>query len=179
MRRFGVMELSNERISQLIATGLKACGYRFQEDRDAADGENMFLMAKGKKIADFIDFEPELMVISPKIAAGGFAGKGRSLRCKYAIVPGEGASAVTPFLRPGCVLSYGLSTRDTITVSSMDLRSIVLSLQREMVTMDGKVLEQQEIPLSAGSSDPRSVMAASGALMLLGVPPKLLRGELS
>mgnify|MGYP000026848776 CR=1 FL=1 len=49
------------------------------------------------------------------------------------------------------------------------------ALQRELVTVQGQVVERQEFPwrLSPGAS-PQAALAVAGALLLLGIPPEQL-----
>ena len=55
-----------------------------------------------------------------------------------------------------------------------------MALQRELVTLAGTVLDQQELvlPFPAGLS-PMPYLAAMGVLLLLGVPPEELMGSSS
>lgn len=73
-----------------------------------------------------------------------------------------------------------MSPRDTITMSSINDTQTVIALQRELVTLDGTVLERQELPLRRralhGSAD--DLMAAVGGLLILGVSPERLTGQL-
>ena len=68
--------------------------------------------------------------------------------------------------------------RDSLTISSRERDTLWAALQRELVTVDGRVVEQQEFPVSLGQGEEElSALAAAGALILLGVPPeKLGRG---
>ena len=46
---------------------------------------------------------------------------------------------------------------------------------RELVTVEGRVVERQELPLRLPDHmSPLPVLAAAGALLLLGVPPEEL-----
>ena len=74
-------------------------------------------------------------------------------------------------------MSYGTSPRDTLTFSSLEGDRLCLAVQRELVTLGGAVVEQQELvlPFSTGAS-PLPFLAAAGTLLLLGVPPEELPG---
>ena len=70
-------------------------------------------------------------------------------------------------------ISYGLSPRETITISSLNEECAVISLQRELVTLAGQVLEQQELPkIPLMNASPEHVMTVTGTLLLAGVPPE-------
>lgn len=72
------------------------------------------------------------------------------------------------------VVSYGLASRDTLTLSSLDPQRPCLALQRELVTLTGTCLEPQEIPLPARfpSLSPQHLLAWAGTCLLLGIPPE-------
>jgi hypothetical protein len=115
---------------------------------------------------------PDLLVVS------GERGRRREQipkgRCGILLVPGTAAD-MTATLRSSCVISYGMSKKDSVTLSSIDEDSLVLSLQRELPTLQGRPLERQDIPVRCfpgGKAD--DVMASVAALLLLGVPPEEL-----
>jgi hypothetical protein len=49
----------------------------------------------------------------------------------------------------------------------------MLTLQRDIVTLDGRRLERQEIPLPP-TSHPEKTLAAAGALLITGCSPEEL-----
>ncbi|MCL1807494.1 MAG: hypothetical protein FWG31_07315 [Oscillospiraceae bacterium] len=70
-------------------------------------------------------------------------------------------------------VTYGLGAQNTVTLSSRSGDGWLLSLQRDIVTLDGKRLERQEIPLPP-LSKPEIALAAAGALLVVGCPPDKL-----
>lgn len=70
---------------------------------------------------------------------------GRTVRCRTLLVPGDCSPAQLACVRAENVISYGLSHRDSLTLSS--LRSPVLCVQRALPRPDGGVVEPQEFPL--------------------------------
>lgn len=115
---------------------------------------------------------PDLLVIA------GERGKRReqiqSGRCGILLVPGTAAD-MTAMLRSSCVVSYGMSKKDSVTISSIDKDSLVLSLQRELPTLLGRPLERQDIPIRCfPGAKADEVIASVAALLLLGVPPEEL-----
>ena len=110
--------------------------------------------------------------LSPR---GGGRGPRRGPPCRAGLVPGEGGGALGE-LRAASAVSYGLSPRDSLTLSSREGERLWCALQRELVTLDGAVVERQEFPvLPPPALEPLSALAAAGALLLLGVPPERLR----
>ena len=80
--------------------------------------------------------------------------------------------------RPGqapMTVSYGPSPRDTITFSSLTPAALVLALQREVVTLDGRRVERQELPVPLWRT-PADTLAWAGTLLLAGADPGDLMG---
>lgn len=116
---------------------------------------------------------PALLVVSP-----GAAQKGLELpaACRTVLLPGD-AGNLLKGLRAASAVSYGASPRDSLTISSREEGVMWAALQRELVTVDGRVVERQEFPLPLpGAGGALSALAVAGALLLLGVPPEDLRG---
>lgn len=115
---------------------------------------------------------PALLVVSPRAAERGLP---LPERCRTVLLPGE--LDATP-LRAASAVSYGVSPRDSLTISSReDGTTLWIALQRELVTVDGRIVERQEFPLALKPEEQElSALAAAGALLLLGVPPEKLSG---
>lgn len=114
---------------------------------------------------------PALLVVSPRAAARG---DGRPERCRMALLPGD-TTLPGWDLQAASAVSYGSGPKNTLTLSSREGRKLWLALQRELVTIQGQVVDRQEFPwmLDHGAS-PQSALAVAGALLLLGVPPEQL-----
>lgn len=114
---------------------------------------------------------PALLVISPEAVARRMA---LPWACRTVLLPGD-AGAVLHSLRAASAVSYGASPRDSLTISSRERGRLWAALQRELVTVDGQVVERQEFPIPfVGKRGELPALAATGALLLLGVPPETL-----
>lgn len=112
---------------------------------------------------------PALLVISPRAAARGLR---MPRQCRTVLLPG-GTGGVLP--QAASAVSYGTSPRDSITISSREGDILWAALQRELVTVDGQVVERQEFPLALEpGQEELPALAAAGALLLLGIPPEEL-----
>ena len=109
----------------------------------------------------------DLLIVSP--GASGWAGAG-ALHCRTALLPG-GRAALTRLLPAGTVLSYGASSRNTLTLSSLDGARASVAVQREFITLDGRAVERQELILPCGGRSPDLLLAQAGAALLLGRLP--------
>ena len=112
---------------------------------------------------------PALLVVSPRAAQ---LERPLPAACRTLLLPGEVRQLPRGF-RAASAVSYGPSPRDSLTISSRGERRLWAALQRDVVTVDGQVVERQEfsVPLE-GEENVMPVLAAVGALLLLGVPPE-------
>ena len=116
---------------------------------------------------------PALLVVSPRAALRGPI----AAACRTALLPGDPPLPELE-LQAASAVSYGAGPRNTLTISSRTGDRLWMALQRELVTVQGQVVERQEFPLPLGP-DGRAMsdLAVAGALLLLGVPPEELEGE--
>ena len=115
--------------------------------------------------------KPELLVVAPGIRLTREMGL---LECGTVLLPGEGMHQMES-VRARNAVSYGLSGRDTITLSSREQGRVWVAVQRELVRVDGTVLERQEAAVRAPADmDTMQVLALTGALLLMGVDPEEL-----
>lgn len=118
---------------------------------------------------------PALLVVSPKAARRGLR---LPRSCRTVLLPGWLGEDME--LQAASAVSYGPSPRDSLTISSREGDQLWAALQREIVTVDGRVVERQEFPLALEPGDGAlPALAAAGALLLLGVPPEELGHPLS
>ena len=103
---------------------------------------------------------PDLLIVSPALAD---CPPRRELRAAVALLPGRMAA---PSLRARCAVTYGMSPRDTLTLSSFGPEGAVLAVQREVMTVSGAILERQELTIPGGK-DPERLLAVYGAMLLL------------
>jgi len=82
-------------------------------------------------------------------------------------------------IRAGSTVSYGLSGRDTLTLSSWEEGRMWVAVQRELVRLDGTVLDRQEVEIRVpkGMTRAPGTLAAVGALLLMGVEPGEIKIE--
>ena len=119
----------------------------------------------GAHPADFPATSPDLLCVTAD--AVGWAGAA-AITCGVLLLPGAAGQLVRS-LRCGCAISYGTSPKDTLTLSSLEGDQICLALQRELSTLDGAAVEEQEwvLPFPTGW-DTMDYLAAAGSLLVLG-----------
>ena len=121
---------------------------------------------RGRHPAELTVGTLDLLVVSPR--ATGWAGAG-SVNCRLILLPGSAAPLARGMHVEGAV-SYGAGARNTITLSSLKENTVCLAVQRELVTVNGTIVERQELvlPYPTGQQSPDLFMARVGALLLLG-----------
>ncbi len=85
--------------------------------------------------------------------------------CRIAVLPGQ-----TPLpVRASCVLTYGLSSKESVTISSMDETKLALALQRDLINVKGERVERQEflVPRLHGFTR-EEILALWGGLLAVG-----------
>lgn len=112
----------------------------------------------------------ELIVISEK-AEADFKLRGTA-KCRTLLIP--------DIYEKNCIdaeniIRYGMSSHDTLTFSSIGSKECVLSIQKEISSSSGKIIERQDFPIKRklGMSND-TFLALLGTLLILGVPPELL-----
>ena len=85
--------------------------------------------------------------------------------------PPGGLSALTRALPADTVLSYGPSSRNTLTLSSLDGGRVSVAIQREFVALNGRAVERQELVVPSDGRPPDLLLAEAGAALLLGLLP--------
>ncbi len=107
----------------------------------------------------------DLLIVSP--IAVGWTEKA-TIYCRTVLLP-DSAGPLARSLLADRVVSYGLSPRDTITLSSLEGNHICVAVQRELIRLDGGVVERQELilPRREGQS-PEVLLAQAGLRLLLG-----------
>lgn len=88
------------------------------------------------------------------------------LRARSLLLPGDSAPGFALSESASQVIGYGFSPRDTLTLSSLEGR--ILCLQRSVFTLDGTLLEPQELPLPAALDrlPAEQALLAAGLLLL-------------
>jgi hypothetical protein len=90
-----------------------------------------------------------------------------AVRCRCALVAGDCPAEKLELLRAETVIPYGLSPRDSLTLSS--LREPVLCVQRTLTRPDGEIIEPQEFPLPSLPAPAEELLPLLG-LWLLQMP---------
>ena len=100
-------------------------------------------------------------------------------RCRLLLLPGSAAPLVRGDTAT-CAMSYGTSPKDSLTFSSLGGHQLSISIQRELLTVDGQTIERQELQVQRLEGvDPLLQLACAGLLLLLATPPQHLHSRMA
>lgn len=106
----------------------------------------------------------DLLALTP---AGLLRTKRGLVRCRILLLPGGCPLELAAQVHAERVITYGLSSRDSLTLSSLE--APVLCVQRTLPRPDGGVVEPQEFPLSNLPAPAEELLPLLG-LRLLQMP---------
>ena len=113
------------------------------------------------EIADLLVIAPDFQKDDPP-----------DIACGALLVPGY-LSRLAGKVKTNQVVSYGISPKNSLTLSSLGEREICLAIQRELITLSGDCLPCQELLLPhGGCTAPYHLLACAGIQLLLDVPPQ-------
>jgi len=153
-----VLEAQTGMVTALIRDGLVA------EDR----GDSV-VITRGERL-DLFEGAYDLFIVSePNLKIHGDCPE---ISCRALLAPGDAPPQALGGISSKWVVSYGLSGKDSITVSSLERDTAVLALQRELMTLGEEVVERQEIPVCVPDGlDSQGIMAVYGGLLIMGIMP--------
>jgi len=135
--------------------------------RTLGSGDNVIILGTSR-VEDIGQRTCELVVVSP-----GFARSAElcdNLSCGTLLTP-DGLFFSPP--GAGCVVTYGMSSRSNLTLSSVGTEHCLMSVQRDITTTAGNIVERQELSV-ASSGDNDATLAAAGGRLLLGLSQPLV-----
>lgn len=124
-------------------------------------------MTTFSSVRDLKSAHPDILLVMP----GADIGADNPVACGVLLLPGD-ADIPPGACDAGCVVTYGMSPKNTVTYSSIGEDACVVALQRELVTVGRDVLERQEIKIGGGMR-PDLLLAAASAALVLGLPVEM------
>ncbi|HHT17180.1 MAG TPA: hypothetical protein GXZ77_05660 [Papillibacter sp.] len=122
-----------------------------------------FVLHAAEKSEDVVG-SPDVLLVSPGCTAADLTAP---VTCGTLIFPGDAQLPASQF-RADCVVTYGMSPRNTVTYSSIAEDSCVVAVQREIKSFGGRKVESQELRVPGGLH-PDTLLAVSAAALVLGV----------
>jgi len=170
---FTVYDNESHALCSLIKNGLKtqgiACVLWDERKNQSLRAANPFIALLAAGTADGSRFiNPDAVIISTDAAFY----PNETVNCKKAVLPGGFPADCLDRIHAESIVTYGMGESDSLSVSAMQVKP-VLSLRREIVSLDGIVSEIQEIPLHAHVFPEFGlVMAATAAFLISGIPAR-------
>jgi hypothetical protein len=158
-----VLEKENEKIAEAIVSAI----------RNAPVSKEASILISHSDHDEFLETSADidLLVISPNAHLSGKS----ALKAKCILLPGTLLESLC-CVASEYVITYGMSPRDTLTISSINEEEVVISMQRELVTLFGEILERQDLPkIPLQQSSPEKILSVTGALLSIGIPFESIR----
>lgn len=129
-------------------------GYAIDGDGEAAEGSAEVLLTSADRIPFFRGFSEGIIILSPDSFGAGceFKRKGFVITSQDVNVPQK--------LRKYPLISCGMSSKNTVTFSSLRQDGGMICLQRRLCTLGGKIVEPQEFPVKRGGFSTLAIFTA-------------------
>ena len=162
MNKLTVLEVSGGNIGELISEKLRKL-------RDSGG----FIPTSVSGLPSMENgLRPDLLIIPGRAERRGLSIPPTG-SCGILLMPGS--TDAPDGLKAAKVVSYGMSAKCCVTLSSIGETRSMLTIRRELPTLSGAVLERQELPVRhSARAEPEDTIAFSAALLILGASPEML-----
>lgn len=134
------------------------------EESDEKIGERFF---KDEQIQLVESDKADLLLVTEKAVGNKLPVK--KIQAKIALLPGDFCSDIYQNIHADCIITYGLSSKNSVTISSIDEDELLVSIQRELLNIADKVIEQQDFPVETiPELDAVQTLAVTAARLLFG-----------
>jgi len=134
---------------------------KYYKETETRSGHVNFRQAEYSEITD----KPDMLVITES-GAKKAPPAGKKIRCGILLMPGD----MDPdFIKADNTVRYGLSERDSVSLSSIKSRECVMAIKNEINALNGRKLEVQEIKIQRkGGMNLMDLMASDACVLLMG-----------
>jgi len=179
MLTVAVLHAEKSNFSELILRSFQNANYsvvfasrKFAYEQVNEGKQSVFILS-ADNMQYFIKCKPDIFTAEPTSQNLLYGGK---IACRSAVLYGEDACYFAESVISERVITYGMSPKDTVTVSSA-VDKMTLALQREIITLSGETVEMQEIGIPVETnSDPNRLMASVCIQILSGTKPTEISG---
>ena len=171
----GIYQNKNSSFSDIICTSLshfgvktKQCANEKEPDISTdANSLSVYSVECAALLPDHLDI---------CILESGYEKSNSFPQANTVIVPDICSVSTINQLNPKSVITYGLSCKNTVTVSSLIQSKLVISVQREIVSLEKKRIVEQEFSIDLkNSSQIEALLASVSLLLLLDVPIETIK----
>lgn len=109
--------------------------------------------------------KPDILLITES-GSGKAPPSGKAVRCRILLLPDNMESG---FIEADEKVVYGMSAKDSVTMSSIKDKDCVLEIRREIFDIGGRKIEPREIKaIRKGGMSPMDLMASAACAILMG-----------
>ncbi len=166
----GIYQKKNSSFSDIICTSLSQFGVDItlrtndKENRFLDDNNSLSVYA-----VECVALLPDHLDIC--ILESGYEKSNSFPQADTVIVPDICSVSTINQLNPKSVITYGLSCKNTVTVSSLIQRKLIISIQREIVSLSRNRIIEQEFSIDLkDSSQIEALLASVSLLLVLDIP---------
>lgn len=172
---YTILSDNENKLTHTLSAALEACGFDVlpvcagaPKRREKTWDRQIALVSEDEEGCIRM-LHPHMVIVPPALPPEAYAYR-PAVRCAAAVLPGSLRAEIAGKIDAKCLVTYGMSSKDTITVSSAK-DTLMLSVQRELIDLSGKRTEIQEIRLHPLFQENQEyIMAAAGVLLLSGIP---------
>lgn len=171
----GIYQNKNSSFSDIICTALSQFGVKIRqctnekEPNLSTDGN--FLSVYSVECAALLPDHLDICILE-----SGYEKSNSFPQADTVIVPDICSVSTISQLNPKSVITYGLSCKNTVTVSSLIQNKLIISVQREIVSLEKKRIVEQEFSIDVkDSSQIEALLASVSLLLLLDVPIETIK----
>lgn len=152
----GIYQNTGSKFSNILTSALCSCGHRISKCHN--DGAiSVYTAECASMLPDYLDV---------CVLESGHKKSESFPQAHTVIVPDICSVSTITQLNPKSVITYGLSCKNTVTVSSLVDTRLIISIQREIVTASGKRTGEQEFAVELSNVNQIEAVLASTALLL-------------
>lgn len=162
----GIYQNNDSSFSDIICNALSLFGFNFKKCPN--QNESTILSESSSLSVYTVDCAallPDFLNIC--ILESGYQKSNSFPQADIVIVPDICSVSTISQLKPKSVVTYGLSCKNTVTVSSLIEERLVVSIQREIVSLSGKRIIEQEFSIVLENLNKIEALLASISLLLL------------
>jgi hypothetical protein len=170
---YAVLSEKENKLPDLLADVLKTYGFDVLRINSSSKGK--MRPATDKTIAVVAEDEenslralkPHIVIVPPSADLEKYTFR-KAISCHAAVLPGSTSPGISGRIEGKYLVTYGMSPRDTITLSSTG-DTCMLAIQREIIDLNGVKTDIQEVPLAMKAENPDHIMAAAAVALLSGM----------
>ncbi len=171
----GIYQNKNSSFSEIICTSLSHFGVKITQCTNVKDeffsDDNNSLNVYSVECAALLPDHLDICILE-----SGYEKSNSFPQADTVIVPDICSVSTISQLNPKSVITYGLSCKNTVTVSSLIQSKLIVSVQREIVSLGKNRIVEQEFSIDLKNSNQiEALLASISILLLLDIPVETIK----